>query len=51
MPVKLSETPGAVERAAPLLGEHNRAVLRDLGYPDDQIDALAAAGVLRSGDR
>jgi crotonobetainyl-CoA:carnitine CoA-transferase CaiB-like acyl-CoA transferase len=34
-------------RAAPALGEHNRAVLRGLlGMSDDEIDALEAAGVL-----
>lgn len=29
VPVKLSETPGAVRRPAPLLGEHNEEVLRE----------------------
>ena len=29
VPVKLSETPGAVRRPAPLLGEHNREVIRE----------------------
>jgi crotonobetainyl-CoA:carnitine CoA-transferase CaiB-like acyl-CoA transferase len=43
----LSETPGAVTRAAPTLGQDNRVVLRDiLGYSDVRIEALAAAGVL-----
>lgn len=37
-----------VEPAAPRLGEHNRAVLRDLlGYDDAQVDALHAVGTLR----
>ncbi|MBN1614290.1 MAG: CoA transferase [Deltaproteobacteria bacterium] len=33
----LSETPGAVPRHAPLLGEHTDEVLREIGYTDAQI--------------
>ncbi|MGE0844151.1 MAG: CoA transferase, partial [Pseudonocardia sp.] len=33
-------------RAAPAMGEHTDAVLRGLGYDDDRIAALRAAGVL-----
>ena len=29
VPVKLSDTPGAVRRAAPVLGEHTEEVIRD----------------------
>jgi benzylsuccinate CoA-transferase BbsF subunit len=44
----LSDTPGVVRFAAPTFGQHNRVVLRDLlGYDDDRIDRLTAAGVLR----
>jgi crotonobetainyl-CoA:carnitine CoA-transferase CaiB-like acyl-CoA transferase len=32
----------------PLLGQHGDAVLAELGFERDEIDALAAAGVLRS---
>jgi crotonobetainyl-CoA:carnitine CoA-transferase CaiB-like acyl-CoA transferase len=44
-PVVFSETPW---RLAPscLRGEHNRAVLAELGYEDRQIDDLEARGVL-----
>lgn len=42
IPIKLSETPGAIRRPAPLLGEHTREVLSTLfGYSDEEIDALA----------
>ena len=44
--VKFSATPSDVRRGAPVLGEHTREVLREYGYADTQIDALAAAGVV-----
>jgi crotonobetainyl-CoA:carnitine CoA-transferase CaiB-like acyl-CoA transferase len=40
IPVKLSDTPGAVRRAAPGLGEHSREVLREAGFSDAEIAAL-----------
>ncbi len=47
-PVKFSETPGEVERAAPLLGQHTREALeRLLGVSADALDALAARGVVK----
>ena len=47
-PVRFSRSPASVRRPAPLTGEHNRDVLREVGLDDDTIDALEAAGVLRS---
>jgi len=35
-----------VRRGAPTLGEHSREVLRELGYAEGDIDALAAAGTI-----
>jgi crotonobetainyl-CoA:carnitine CoA-transferase CaiB-like acyl-CoA transferase len=46
LPVKLSETPGAIRRAPPLHGEHSGAVLREIGYRAAEIDVLAKAGVV-----
>ena len=43
VPVKLSETPGAVRRPAPLLGEHTAEVLREAGVPDATIAAVSGA--------
>jgi crotonobetainyl-CoA:carnitine CoA-transferase CaiB-like acyl-CoA transferase len=40
IPAKLSETPGAVRRPAPLLGEHTDEVLREAGFSDEEIAAL-----------
>ena len=45
IPWKFSETPCAVERPAPCLGEHNREVLGEvLGYSTSEIEELSAAG-------
>ena len=45
-PIHFSATPTAVTRAAPLLGEHTRDVLRESGYNDDEIDAFIDEGVV-----
>jgi crotonobetainyl-CoA:carnitine CoA-transferase CaiB-like acyl-CoA transferase len=45
-PVHFARTPTRVTRAAPLLGEHTREVLREHGFADAEIDDLAAAGVV-----
>ncbi len=47
VPAEFSRTPAQPQRLAPRLGEHSRELLRELGYDDPQIDALAAAGVTR----
>ena len=46
-PLKLSETPGEVRRAPPVLGEDTDQVLREvLGYEDSAISSLQADGVV-----
>ena len=46
-PLKLSDTPGEVRRAPPVLGEDTDQVLREvLGYEDSAIRALRADGVV-----
>ncbi len=46
VPVKLSETPGAVRMPPPVLGEHTDEVLRGLGVSADELAALRAEGVI-----
>ncbi len=46
VPVKLSETPGAVRTPPPLLGEHTDEVLRGLGLSRDEVSALREEGVI-----
>jgi crotonobetainyl-CoA:carnitine CoA-transferase CaiB-like acyl-CoA transferase len=48
-PVHFSATPGVNTLPAPLLGEHTREVLRECGYSDAEIDALAAEEVIATG--
>jgi formyl-CoA transferase/CoA:oxalate CoA-transferase len=48
VPVKLSDTPGGIRSAPPILGEHTAAVLGgDLGLDAGAIDALARSGVVK----
>ncbi len=47
-PIRLSETPGTLDHAAPLLGEHTREVLSgELGLSDAELDRLEKEGVLK----
>jgi crotonobetainyl-CoA:carnitine CoA-transferase CaiB-like acyl-CoA transferase len=45
-PVKFSATPASVRRGAPLLGESTREILLEYGYAAEEIDQLAASGVV-----
>jgi crotonobetainyl-CoA:carnitine CoA-transferase CaiB-like acyl-CoA transferase len=50
LPIKFSDTPGGVRRAAPLFGQHTREVLREHGFSDTEIDQLATLGAIRMPD-
>jgi formyl-CoA transferase len=43
---RLAGTPASIRSAAPALGEHNRAILAELGVTDADFQALVAAGAL-----
>ena len=50
LPIKFSETPGSVRRAAPVLGQHTREVLREHGFSDAEADQMAAEGAIQMPD-
>ena len=50
LPVKFSATPGGITRPAPLLGQHSRAILAEIGYNEQQIEQMAAQGVTLAAD-
>lgn len=46
LPIKFSKTPGAIYKAAPLLGEDNEKILKELGYSDEDIKSFKEKGVI-----
>ena len=42
--ISMPETPGSIRRPAPLLGEHTREVLAEVGLPAEEIDRMVEAG-------
>ncbi|MGH7960343.1 MAG: CaiB/BaiF CoA transferase family protein [Candidatus Binatia bacterium] len=47
VPVKLKKTPGGVRLAPPILGQHTREVLQELGLSDGELERLRQAGVIK----
>ena len=47
LPIKMSLTPGAVYKAAPVLGEDNRSVYKEMaGIGEDKLEELKKKGVI-----
>jgi crotonobetainyl-CoA:carnitine CoA-transferase CaiB-like acyl-CoA transferase len=46
IPIKFSLTPGGLDRPPPLLGEHNREILSELGFSDADISELETKDVI-----
>lgn len=46
LPIKFSRTPGGLDQHPPLLGEHNQAILQDLGYSPEEIEDFLAKSVI-----
>lgn len=46
LPLKFSETPGGVTRAAPTLGQHGREILAEYGFSEDRITEMERSGAL-----
>jgi crotonobetainyl-CoA:carnitine CoA-transferase CaiB-like acyl-CoA transferase len=49
LPIKFESTPGKVATPSPLFGQHTAEVLRELGYGQADIDALAEQGAVHLG--
>ena len=45
-PIELSDTPGRITAAPPLLGQHTDEVLRGAGYTEDEIRAFRKSGAV-----
>jgi crotonobetainyl-CoA:carnitine CoA-transferase CaiB-like acyl-CoA transferase len=50
LPIKFSDTPGGVRRAAPLFGQDTREVLREHGFSDVEIEQFAEQGAIQVPD-
>jgi crotonobetainyl-CoA:carnitine CoA-transferase CaiB-like acyl-CoA transferase len=44
VPVRFAESPAAIDRLPPRLGEHGREILQEIGLRADEIETLSAAG-------
>lgn len=45
-PISFSESPCALYRLPPKLGEHSREILAEIGYPEDELDRLESTNTI-----
>jgi crotonobetainyl-CoA:carnitine CoA-transferase CaiB-like acyl-CoA transferase len=50
--IRMSDTPAAVTLPPPLLGQHSREILEEIGFSDGQVEGLLADGtIMETSDR
>jgi crotonobetainyl-CoA:carnitine CoA-transferase CaiB-like acyl-CoA transferase len=49
--VKFSRTPGEVRRGAPVLGQHTREILAELGFSADEVARMEREGAVKQSER
>jgi len=47
VPVDFEKTPGRIQGAAPLLGQHTAEILREYGFDSQAVDELQREGIVR----
>ena len=50
-PLTFSETPATVRSGPPVAGAHTREVLAEIGYGEDEVDALLEGGAVATKPR
>ena len=45
-PLKMDQTPWRIVRRAPLIGEHNEEIYREIGLPSEEIEALKRKAII-----
>jgi len=48
IPFRMSKTPGAIRRPAPLVGQHSEEILKEVGVPEESIQVLKERGAVTS---
>ncbi len=46
IPIRLKNTPGKIRTHAPLLGQHSKEILKEIGYNESEIDSLIKKGIV-----
>ena len=47
---RFSDTPSAIQRPPPTLGEHSREILEEFGFSDEEVARLVSAGAVAQGE-